>query len=248
MKIAWILLSALLLGGQIVACSSSESPAPYPEILNEVQCVPPETPRPLTYWDDFIAGYEASDRENPPALGSVVLTGSSSVLFWSSSASDLAPLPTLNRGFGGSVLVEATHYADRIVLPYEPSAIVLYSGDNDIGSGGSADCVLRDFEAFAEKIHASAPDTPIYILAIKPSILRRALWPEMARANEFLAAKAETDERLTFVDVASPMLDEDGEPRAELFVADGLHMNADGYELWTSILKPQLLRDLPVTD
>ena len=33
----------------------------------------------------------------------------------------------------------------------------------------------------------------------------------------------------------------DGEPRPELFIADGLHMSAEGYALWTTILKPVLL-------
>ena len=37
------------------------------------------------------------------------------------------------------------------------------------------------------------------------------------------------------------MLDERGVVRHELFRRDGLHMNAQGYALWTSIIKPVLL-------
>ena len=37
----------------------------------------------------------------------------------------------------------------------------------------------------------------------------------------------------------------DGAPSDALFVADGLHLNARGYALWTKILKPVLERETP---
>jgi lysophospholipase L1-like esterase len=37
------------------------------------------------------------------------------------------------------------------------------------------------------------------------------------------------------------MLDAQGKPRPELFRKDGLHMNAQGYAVWTEIIKPVLL-------
>jgi lysophospholipase L1-like esterase len=36
------------------------------------------------------------------------------------------------------------------------------------------------------------------------------------------------------------MLDREGKPRPELYVADRLHMNAKGYAIWTSIIAPYL--------
>ena len=36
------------------------------------------------------------------------------------------------------------------------------------------------------------------------------------------------------------MLGDDGRPRRELFVEDGLHMNAEGYRLWNEKLLPVL--------
>ena len=49
---------------------------------------------------------------------------------------------------------------------------------------------------------------------------------------------------MTFIDVSRAMLDERGTVRHELFRPDGLHMNAQGYALWTSIIKPVLLEHL----
>ena len=45
-----------------------------------------------------------------------------------------------------------------------------------------------------------------------------------------------------FIDVFTPMLNSNSEPRKELFVSDGLHLNAAGYELWASIIRPYLNR------
>jgi lysophospholipase L1-like esterase len=156
----------------------------------------------------------------------------------------MVPMPVLNRGFGGSVIANVTHFADRVVLPYEPSAIVLYAGDNDIAFGLSADCTLRDFEAFVEHIHAATPGTPIYFISIKPSPSRVQLWNDMERANQLIEAETTTNAALHFVDVSEAMLDQQGQPIPELFTADGLHMNAAGYQLWTSIIQPRLATDL----
>jgi lysophospholipase L1-like esterase len=172
-----------------------------------------------------------------------VFTGSSSILLWETLAEDMAPMAVLNRGFGGSVIAHVTHFADRIVLPYEPSAIVLYAGDNDIAFGLSSDCTFRDFEAFVGHIHAAAPNTPIYYVSIKPSPARWALWEDMQRANQLIEARSKTDPTLHFIDISEAMLDEQGEPIEELF-DDGLHMTPAGYQLWTSIIRPRLAADL----
>ena len=63
----------------------------------------------------------------------------------------------------------------------------------------------------------------------------------MRQANARIEAWADETERVVYVDVATPMLGADGEPRPELFIADGLHMSAEGYALWITILKPVLL-------
>lgn len=218
--------------------------AAEPSILREVECVRDSAGPPTELWNSAIEAYEAADEVSPPERGSIVFIGSSSILFWGTLGEDMAPMPTVNRGFGGSVISHATHFADRIVLPYEPSAVVLYAGDNDIAFGSSSDCTLRDFEAFVARIRATVPRTPIYYISIKPSPSRREMWPEMERANHLIAARTTTEANLVFVDVSEAMLDEEGEPRADLFLDDGLHMTPAGYALWTSIVGPRLRNDL----
>jgi lysophospholipase L1-like esterase len=215
-----------------------------PLILQDVHCVRESEGLPPERWEAEIAAYEDADLADPANPGSIVFVGSSSIRLWQTLSEDMAPMPVLNRGFGGSVIADATHFADRIILVYEPSAVVLYAGDNDIFFGLSGDCTLRDFEAFAAGIHAAAPGTPIYYISIKPSPARWAWWEEMLRANELIEARTTTSSALHFIDVSEAMLDQDGEPIEDLYSPDGLHMSDAGYDLWTSIVQPQIATDL----
>jgi hypothetical protein len=180
------------------------------------------------FFEGEIAAFEAADREHPPPERPIVFVGSSSIRLWDKLAEDMAPLPVLNRGFGGSQLAHAVHFADRVVIRYRPRAVVLYAGDNDLDqrTGRSAADVVRDFQAFAARVHGAVPDARIYYLAIKPSRMRWARWPEMARANGEIAALCAGDPRLAFLDIATPMLATGEPPARDLFIFDGLHLSA----------------------
>ncbi|MGH6680303.1 MAG: GDSL-type esterase/lipase family protein [Bradyrhizobium sp.] len=97
-------------------------------------------------------------------------------------------------------------------------------------------------QQFAAKVKAALPETRIAYLAIKPSIKRRALIDRIRETNAAIERFISGDKRLTYIDVFQPMLTADGQPRPELFRADGLHMNAEGYKLWASALQPTLTR------
>ena len=118
---------------------------------------------------------------------------------------------------------------------------LLYEGDNDVAAGLAPEQILAEFDAIDAAIAERLPETRIYILAVKPSIARWQLWPTMAMTNDMLKARADNDPRLTFIDIATPMLGEDGEPLAEIFVADMLHMNGKGYDIWRDTVRPVLV-------
>lgn len=195
------------------------------------------------FWAFQISGYERADRANPPKQGVIVFTGSSSIRFWHTLADDMQPLDVINRGFGGSTIAQVDYYASRIVLPYRPRAVVLYAGDNDLSWpwSKSPETVFGDFKRFVEIIHSALPDTWIYYVSIKPTTLRAAGWPKMRETNRMIADFCRTQDRVQFIDVSAGMLDSNGKPRPELFRWGGLHMNARGYAIWTSIIRPVLL-------
>lgn len=149
----------------------------------------------------------------------------------------------LNRGFGGSQVRDAVHYADEVAIRYRPAKILVYSGDNDINAGRSPQQVLSDFRAFVARVHRDLPGTPIAYLAIKPSPSRADQLPRQQQANALVKAEAAKLHNVEFIDVATPMLGADGQPRPDLFIEDRLHMNRAGYELWRAIVAPYLDED-----
>jgi len=200
-----------------------------------------EWPDPERF-EGAIAAFEAEDATAPPPAGAIVAVGSSSLRLWREQIGpDLSPLTIVPRGFGGSNMNDLLHYLDRAVLAYEPRAILLYEGDNDAAQGLSPASILDRFGELVHRTHAALPDTRIYVLAVKPSPARWELWPTMQETNRLLAEACREDERLRFIDVATPLLGEDGAPRPGLFVDDRLHLNRQGYELWRDRIRPVLL-------
>ncbi|MBA4389256.1 MAG: GDSL family lipase [Verrucomicrobia bacterium] len=198
------------------------------------------TPWPF---EEEIRAFELQAMQAPPPHGAIVCTGSSTMRCWRDNlAQDLAPLTVIPRGFGGSTMEDALHFVDRIVIACKPRAVVLYEGDNDIGKGTAPDAIMASFHAFVERVHKGLAGARIYVLSIKPSIKRWSLWPVMEETNRLLAAACSRNKLLTYVDVASGMLDATGKPRAELFLADMLHMTRAGYLVWRDALRPVLLK------
>ena len=189
-------------------------------------------------WNAEIAAFERADRAQPPPAGAVLFIGSSSIRFWKTLATDFPEVHTINRGFGGSEIADSTFFADRIVAPYHPRAIVMYAGDNDVEAGNSPGQVRDDFAAFVRKARAVDPGVPIAFIAIKPSMARKALLPQIREANALVRAYAATQQQVAYLDVFMPMLGKDGQPQAKWFIRDGLHMNRSGYTLWIGIVRP----------
>ncbi len=189
-------------------------------------------------WESAIAKFEESDRAAPIKPGGVLFIGSSSIRMWKTLAEDFPGTPTLNRGFGGSEISDSIHFADRIVFPYKPRQIVMYAGDNDVSKGKSAEEVARDFRTFVKKVRKELPGVRVAFIAIKPSLKRWNLAPEMKEANGKIRNYCRWHRGVVYLDIWKPMLGEDGKPRPELFIEDGLHLSREGYELWTSVIRP----------
>ncbi len=198
---------------------------------------------PPTLWESEILAFEAQDQIDPPPENAIVVIGSSSINYWDTIEDDLYPLPIIARGFGGSTMNGAVYYADRIVTVYNPKMVVIYEGDNDIFFKISPATLLETYITFINKVRSTLPDVPIYFISIKPSVSRWNLWQRCVTANALIETHNSQDPLLHYIDVASSMLDAEGKVRTELFKADGLHMNAQGYEVWTAIIKPILIND-----
>ena len=193
-------------------------------------------------WEKYIARFEAADKKQMPQPNGILFIGSSSIRMWKTLEQDFPGLPVINRGFGGSQIADSNHFARRIVHPYKPRQIVFYAGDNDVAAGKSPEKVLTDFQQFVKTVRAKLPKARVSFIAIKPSLSRWKLSGKMAMANSLVRNACSKNKRLDYIDIWQPMLGENGKPRPDLFLRDGLHLNAKGYALWTSIVKPYLAK------
>ena len=193
-----------------------------------------------------IAAFAAADAADFPAACRVLFVGSSSFRFWDTLAEDMAPIEVVRRGFGGSQMEHVNLYFDTIVAPYEPRAIVVYEGENDISAGKSPADVVADVERFLAMKTEALGATPVYVVSIKVSKLRFAERPAQIEANAMIADLAAAREDVVFIDIASAMMADDGTPK-DIFIADDLHMTADGYAIWTPIIRGALEQPAPTT-
>ena len=210
------------------------------------QAAQQEAPRkiePERFAEAFEA-FAAEDEASPPPDGAIVITGSSSIRRWHPSMKeDLAPLTVIPRGFGGSTMEDALYWIDRVAIQYKPRAVVIYEGDNDTGSYQVPPAkIAEQFEATVAKIHAALPETRVYVVSVKPSVSRWAIWSEAVKANELLQAIAAKNDRVTYIDVATPMLQPNGDVMTDIFVDDDLHLNPKGYEIWSAAIREPLMK------
>jgi lysophospholipase L1-like esterase len=190
-------------------------------------------------YEKEVTAFETSDRTAPPPKGQIVFVGSSTIVDWD-AAKYFPDLKIINRGLWGSSLVDTVRLVDRIVLPYQPRLIVMYAGDNDIDSGQTSEEVTVQFERFVKLVHARLPQTRILFIGIKPSLQRWTTVDRGRLTNDMIRAFCSRDDRVAFLDVDGVMLGWDEKPRKELYADDGLHLSAQGYQLWTAILRPFL--------
>lgn len=207
--------------------------------------LPSPAPAPQAKWEKDIQVFEQWDRKNSFPDNAVLFVGSSSIRMWETREC-FPDLPVINRGFGGSQIAEITPLVPRVVFPYRPRAIVFYAGDNDIAAGKSPQTIADDFRDFVRRVREKLADTPIYFLSIKPSQSRWSMWINASQANTLTRDFCRTNAALHYVDLATCLLQENGSPNPVLFLPDNLHLNAQGYKIWTQKLAPLLRPAAPV--
>src|SRR5438093_9388201 len=154
-------------------------------------------------WEKEIAAYEQMDRTNPPLTGSLLFIGSSTIRLWKTLAQDFPGHRVINRGFGGSEIVDSTHFAERVILPCKPRVVFLRAGGNDLWAGKTPEQVFADFKEFVAKVQAKAPETQIAFISLSPSIARWQQADKEKAFNAMVEAYTSKARRLKYIDTWS---------------------------------------------
>jgi lysophospholipase L1-like esterase len=200
-----------------------------------------------TRWEDAIKAFEATAQATPEPHDAVVFVGSSSIRFWSTLKEDMSPIPVIQRGFGGSRLGDSAYYAERLVNAYQPHAVVLFAGTNDITPENSKtpEQLLASYKEFVAKVRKGQPNVPIYFIEITPSPLRWGVWKTAQETNRLIRKYAAIQKNLRTIDLAPFLLGANGEPDVTLYRDDRLHMTSKGYLIWKREVRARLLKDMP---
>ena len=217
--------------------------------VREEESIKPDPPPPPPFWSD-IQNFKKQDSISFPPKNAILFIGSSSFTNWKDVQNYFPGYTIINRGFGGSTLLDQLRYANDIIFPYQPKQIVIYCGENDLASSDSvtAEMVVDRFIQLFEVIRKKT-EVPIAYISMKPSPSRRHLFKKMNEANREIMkfVMVQVGDQLlhppmAFIDIHNKMLNANGQPIPEIFLDDSLHMNAKGYAIWKKEIEPYLIK------
>ena len=189
------------------------------------------SPVPANPFESEVTSLQAKLSQSPIASSPVVFYGSSSIRLWKSLQQDFSGYAVMNCGFGGSRLTDCVRYANRIVLPLKPSAIVVYAGDNDLAVGTPPERVFKSLQQLFSIFRGYSPSIPIAFVSVKPSPARLMFLDNILKFNRLVEDFLKTQPETEYIDVCSDMLGQDRKPIRSLFVNDQIHLSPAGYQI-----------------
>ena len=196
----------------------------------------------VRFWENDIQKFEQLDKSEKYPEDAILFAGSSSIRFWTSLEQDMAPYHIIQRGYGGAKLSDFAVYAGRIFDPHKCEAVVMFIANDITGSDKdkTPEEVATLFRNILKTIRKVHPSTPIFWIAVTPTVSRWKVWPEIQKANEFIKKICANQKNTYFIRTDFAFLNENGLPKDELFGEDKLHLTEKGYTVWTEIIKKEL--------
>ena len=173
----------------------------------------------------------------------VIMGGSSSMENWSASSEYMLPATTKNVGIGGSSAAYwRDNLADRLIIPFNPRAVILYVGINDIiNYGQNGKTTANNLKGLFRHIHECLPDATIHYILINkvPQHYTGTNATYIDQANNAIIefAADEGKSYMNIIDAGTVLEKKSKEYSWGYFLSDGLHMSLAGYELWGAEVK-----------
>lgn len=193
-------------------------------------------------WDAEIAKLKAKDEVEKHPSDAILFLGSSSVRLWDSIAEEMAPYHPIQRGYGGARFADLAVFAEELVRPHQFRAAVVFVGNDVTGkeTDATVEQVVVWWQRVAAAVRAKQPQAAIFCVEITPTPSRWAAWEKIKEVNSALKKACEGAENTYFIETTAAYLDAMGQPRAGYFKKDMLHQNAEGYAVWSGLIKGAL--------
>ncbi len=240
-------LAGGFLGAQTALSESVSPPAAAPRVAppDPAPIVASTNPAPPNPFESEVNALDARLSQSPITSSPIIFYGSSSIRLWKTLQQDFSGYAVLNCGFGGSRLTDCVRYANRLVIPRKPSAIVIYAGDNDLAIGTPPEKVFQSFRQLFGIFRSYSPSIPIAFVSVKPSPARLVFLDNILKFNQLVEDFLKTQPETEYIDVCSDMLGHDRKPIQSLFRSDQVHLSPAGYEILRKEIGGFLSQDCP---
>lgn len=148
-----------------------------------------------------------------------------------------------NRGISGDITFGILERLNE-VTEGKPAKVFILIGINDISRNIPDSVILDNYKKIIRRIGKESPETKIYfntLLPVNNTFTARNHFNKDEHihfVNEQLKNLGKT-EQINIIDIHPLFLDADSRLDKK-YTYDGLHLNAEGYRHWASILKPHL--------
>lgn len=175
--------------------------------------------------------------------GGVLIMGSSTMDYWSDWKTDIGGRNGYNVGIGGTIVEDWTYAYDRLVKPFNPSVVLLFLGGNNVNAmGHSGDYTSALLEELLKKMHEDFPTAEIYYIYSLPvpnNYKNGEYTPQYGKLIANMKTFVANTSWLNGIDMADE-LTSGGNPIAEFFRSDGIHLTDAGYDVFAEIIQREV--------
>jgi lysophospholipase L1-like esterase len=149
-----------------------------------------------------------------------------------------------NRGISGDITFGILERLKEITEGH-PAKVFVLIGINDIEHNFPDSLIVNNYRRIIRQIKAESPKTKIYFHTLLPVNNEFTQFKKHYNKDEHILfvntelKKIAAEENITLIDLHPHFLDASNK-LDKRYTLDGLHLNADGYQVWAGILKQYL--------
>jgi len=149
-----------------------------------------------------------------------------------------------NRGISGDITFGILERLGE-VTEGKPAKVFILIGINDIQRNIPDSFIVSNYKKIIQRIKSVSPVTKIYFQTLLPVNNEFTQFKNHYNKDEHILyvnsqlKKIASEEKITLIDLHPHFLNADNKLEKK-YTMDGLHLNAAGYTLWASLLKPWL--------